>query len=171
METWSLPKARPISCNDCPAFQQLHMSVRWFAESFTRLTCVMNTTFREKIYSRWCCIDRLSRQDLSGSGKRVRRWEHITGPSRLCVKVPICVSQRTLLNLRQDAITFMLPIANVWRLRCVPLLTGGVYAKLQIGCGSFYSNGRLHAHLLHRDSPSHSAGNRSQGSGHPYREQ
>src|SRR5882762_5200118 len=61
METWSLPKTRPISCNDCPAFQRLHMSVRWFAESFTRLTCVMNTTFREKIYSRWCCIDRLSR--------------------------------------------------------------------------------------------------------------
>src|SRR5882672_12493296 len=42
------------------------MSVRWFAESFTRLTCVMNTTFREKIYSRWCCIDRLSRHRLSG---------------------------------------------------------------------------------------------------------
>src|SRR5882762_2709655 len=66
METWSLPKTRPISCNDCPAFQRLHMSVRWFAESFTRLTCVMNTTFREKIYSRWCCIDRLSRHRLSG---------------------------------------------------------------------------------------------------------
>src|SRR6267378_3572046 len=68
METWSLPKTRPISCNDCPAFQRLHMSVRWFAESFTRLTCVMNTTFREKIYSRWCCIDRLSRHRLSGTG-------------------------------------------------------------------------------------------------------
>src|SRR5467141_2538425 len=68
METWSLPKARPISCNDCPAFQRLHMSVRWFAESFTRLTCVMNTTFREKIYSRWCCIDRLSRQRFSVTG-------------------------------------------------------------------------------------------------------
>src|SRR6267154_1524424 len=69
METWSLPKARPISCNDCPAFQRLHMSVRWFAESFTRLTCVMNTTFREKIYSRWCCIDRLSRHRLSELGR------------------------------------------------------------------------------------------------------
>src|SRR6266571_4877423 len=76
----------------------------------------------------------------AGSGKRVRRWEHITGPARLCVKEPICVSQRALLNLRQDAITFMLPISIVWRLRCVPLLTGGIYAKLQIGCGSFYSN-------------------------------
>jgi hypothetical protein len=42
------------------AFQRHHMSVLWFAESFTRLGCVINTTFREKIYSRWCCIDRLS---------------------------------------------------------------------------------------------------------------
>src|SRR5216684_2884404 len=70
MDTWSLPKARPISCNDCPAFQRDHMSVRWFAESFTRLPCVINTTFREKIYSRWCCNDRLSWQDLSESGPR-----------------------------------------------------------------------------------------------------
>src|SRR4030081_3324140 len=73
METWSLPKARPISCNDCPAFQRLHMSVRWFAESFTRLTCVMNTTFRKKIYSRWCCIDRLSRHCFSGVIESWRR--------------------------------------------------------------------------------------------------
>jgi hypothetical protein len=35
-------------------------------ESLTRLPCVMNTTFREKIYIRWCCIDRLNSQDLSG---------------------------------------------------------------------------------------------------------
>src|ERR1700730_17729441 len=66
METWSLPKARPISCNDCPTFQRLHMSVRWFAESFTRLRNGINTTFREKIYTRWCCIDRLSWLVLSG---------------------------------------------------------------------------------------------------------
>jgi hypothetical protein len=26
------------------------MSVRWVAESFTRLPCVINTTFGEKIY-------------------------------------------------------------------------------------------------------------------------
>src|ERR1700738_4276614 len=65
MDTWSLPKARPISCNDCPAFQRDHMSLRWFAESFTRLACVINTTFREKIYSRWCCNDRLSWHLLS----------------------------------------------------------------------------------------------------------
>ena len=45
-----------------------HMSVRWIAESFTRLRCVINTTFREKIYSRWCCIDRLSWQDFTGLG-------------------------------------------------------------------------------------------------------
>src|ERR1700675_1653924 len=48
METWSLPKARPISCNDCPAFQRPHMSIRWFAESFTRFLCATNTTFQRK---------------------------------------------------------------------------------------------------------------------------
>src|SRR5467141_1774698 len=69
MDTWSLPKARPISCNDCPAFQRLHMSVRCVTESFTRLRCVINTTFRKKIYNRWCCIDRLSWQEFSGCGK------------------------------------------------------------------------------------------------------
>src|ERR1700730_5261527 len=68
METWSLPKARPISCNDCPTFQRLHMSVRWFAESFTRFRNGINTTFREKIYTRWCCIDRLSWLGLSECG-------------------------------------------------------------------------------------------------------
>src|SRR3984893_6524825 len=68
MDTWSLPKARPISCNDCPAFQRHHISVRWFTESFTRLRCAINTTFREKIYSRWCCIDRLSWHLLSECG-------------------------------------------------------------------------------------------------------
>jgi hypothetical protein len=50
----------------CPASQRLHMSVFCFAESFTRLPCVINTTFREKIYIRWCCIDRLSPHRLSG---------------------------------------------------------------------------------------------------------
>src|SRR5882672_9997258 len=97
METWSLPKARPISCNDCPAFQRLHMSVRWFAESFTRLTCVMNTTFREKIYSRWCCIDRLSRQGFSECGPNQRdadgqfpgrliRWDEKAGLRRDAIR-------------------------------------------------------------------------------------
>src|ERR1700692_226098 len=70
MDTCSLPKARPISCKDCPAFQRRHMSIRWFAESFTRLLTVINTTFTdtEKMYSRWCCIDRLSWQGLSECG-------------------------------------------------------------------------------------------------------
>src|ERR1700682_19342 len=65
MDTWSLPKARPISCNDCPAFQRLHMSLLCIVESFTRRCCVINTTFSEKIYIRWCCIDRLSWQGFS----------------------------------------------------------------------------------------------------------
>jgi len=51
MDTWSLPKARPISCNDCPAFQRPHISIRWFAESFTRLPCVINTTFKRRFVS------------------------------------------------------------------------------------------------------------------------
>src|SRR5258705_13556354 len=68
MDAWSLPKARPISCNDCPAFQRHHMSIRWFAESFILLLNLINTTFREKIYTRWCCIDRLSWQGFSESG-------------------------------------------------------------------------------------------------------
>src|SRR5260370_32385594 len=79
MDTWSLPKARPISCNDCPAFQRDHMSVRWFAENFTRLPCGINTTFREKIYSRWCCIDRLSWQSLSVTA--IRGLPHSSGPT------------------------------------------------------------------------------------------
>ena len=65
--TWSLPRARPISCNDCPAFQRLQRSALCAAESFHRLACIMNTTFREKIYTRWCCIDRLNRHGFSES--------------------------------------------------------------------------------------------------------
>ena len=42
------------------------MSVRCEAESFHRLARFINTTFRAKIYTRWCCIDRLSRHDISG---------------------------------------------------------------------------------------------------------
>src|ERR1035437_272016 len=67
MEPWSLPKARPISCNDSPAFQRRHMSVLCSAESLTRLPCVINTTFRKMIHIRWCCIDRLNWHRLPGS--------------------------------------------------------------------------------------------------------
>src|ERR1700682_5025464 len=84
MDTWSLPKARPISCNDCPAFQRLHMSLLCIVESFTRRCCVINTTFSEKIYIRWCCIDRLSWQDLSGLGPVYR--EAVTIPRILSVE-------------------------------------------------------------------------------------
>jgi hypothetical protein len=58
MQHW--PKARPISCNDCPAFQRPQRSVLCAKESLARLACVINTTFRENIHIRWCCIDRLS---------------------------------------------------------------------------------------------------------------
>ena len=56
--TCLLPNARPISCNDCPAFQRRHISALCAAES-PPFPCAINTTFREKIYIRWCCIDRL----------------------------------------------------------------------------------------------------------------
>src|SRR5580704_11282374 len=65
MTCWSLPSARPIAFNDCPAFQRLHISARWAEESFHRLACIMNTTFRGETYIRWCCIDQLNRHDLS----------------------------------------------------------------------------------------------------------
>src|SRR5882762_1242803 len=80
MDAWSLTKARPISCNDCPTFQRHHMSIRWFAESFTLLLNLINTTFREKIYTRWCCIDRLSWQGLSECGFRSHRRSAVWRP-------------------------------------------------------------------------------------------
>src|SRR6266566_7905175 len=50
MEPWPFPKARPISCNDSPAFQRRHMSVLCSAESLSRLPCAINTTFRKMIH-------------------------------------------------------------------------------------------------------------------------
>src|ERR1700736_3969694 len=48
MDTWSLPKVRPISCKDCPAFQRLHMSFRCCSESLNRRLKVINTTLKRK---------------------------------------------------------------------------------------------------------------------------
>src|SRR5207245_6989002 len=62
MEECSLPKARPILCNESPAFQRHHMSLFCAAESPNRFPWVINTTFGEKTYIRWCCNDRLSSQ-------------------------------------------------------------------------------------------------------------
>jgi hypothetical protein len=47
------------------------MSFRWFAESFTGRRCVIKTTFSEKIYSRWCCIDRLNWHGFSECGTQL----------------------------------------------------------------------------------------------------
>src|SRR2546425_2323423 len=66
MDECSLPKARPILCNESPAFQRHHMSLFCAAESPNRFPWVINTTFGEKTYIRWCCNDRLSSHDLSG---------------------------------------------------------------------------------------------------------
>ncbi len=46
------------------------MSVLCAAEGLTRLPWVINTTFREKIYIRWCCVDRLSWHLLSECGRK-----------------------------------------------------------------------------------------------------
>src|SRR5262249_29710248 len=45
MELWSLPKARPISCSVCPAFQRRHTSHFCSAESPNRFPGLINTTF------------------------------------------------------------------------------------------------------------------------------
>src|ERR1700675_143135 len=45
MEECSLPKARPISCNVCPAFQRHHTSLFCAAESPNRFSALINTTF------------------------------------------------------------------------------------------------------------------------------
>src|ERR1700693_6147506 len=66
MELCGLPKARPITCSDCPAFQRLHSSVLCAAESATRFPWVIHTTFEQKFYIRWCCIDPLRPPDLPG---------------------------------------------------------------------------------------------------------
>jgi hypothetical protein len=50
------------------SFADVDLRILCIAESLTRLPCVINTTFREKIYIRWCCIDRLSSQALSECG-------------------------------------------------------------------------------------------------------
>src|SRR6202162_858529 len=46
------------------------MSILCVAESLTRLACVIHTTFREKIYIRWCCIDPLSWHCFSDGMRR-----------------------------------------------------------------------------------------------------
>ena len=64
MDECFLPKACPILCNESPAFQRRHTSLFCAAESPNRFLWIINTTFSEKIYIRWCCVDRLSWQRL-----------------------------------------------------------------------------------------------------------
>src|SRR5208282_6396523 len=59
MDVCGLAKARPILCNDSPAFQRRHTSVRCAAESSTYFPCVIHTTFEQRFHIRWCCIDPL----------------------------------------------------------------------------------------------------------------
>jgi hypothetical protein len=50
MELWGLPKARPISCNDCPAFQRRQILLHCVKESLDRFPSLMNTTLQQQIY-------------------------------------------------------------------------------------------------------------------------
>src|SRR6266852_5025878 len=59
MDVCGLSKARPMVCNDSPAFQRRHTSVRCATESSTRFPWAIDTTFEKKIHIRWCCIDPL----------------------------------------------------------------------------------------------------------------
>ena len=59
MDECPLPNARPISCNDRPAFQRDQMSVFCVAENPAEFLWVIDTTFGEKICLRWCCPDLL----------------------------------------------------------------------------------------------------------------
>jgi hypothetical protein len=42
-----LPKARPISCMDCPAFQRPQMSFFSVAESLVRFPATINTILKQ----------------------------------------------------------------------------------------------------------------------------
>src|ERR1700694_5847334 len=51
MEVCGLSKARPIVCNDSPAFQRRHTSARCATESSTYFPCVIDTTSEGKFIS------------------------------------------------------------------------------------------------------------------------
>src|SRR5277367_1501929 len=63
MDVCGLSKARPIRCNDSPAFQRLHSSFRCAAESSTYFPWVIHTTFEQNFHIRWCCTDPLRSPD------------------------------------------------------------------------------------------------------------
>src|SRR6266851_7595017 len=50
MEVCGLPKARPISCNDCPDFQRLQISDLWVRESLDRFPSLINTILKQHVY-------------------------------------------------------------------------------------------------------------------------
>src|SRR5260370_35065581 len=50
MEVCGLPKARPISCNDCPDFQRLQISVLCVGESLDRFPSFINTILKQHVY-------------------------------------------------------------------------------------------------------------------------
>jgi hypothetical protein len=50
-----------------PGRKEKNRAVRRLADSFICLLNLINTTFRKKIYNRWCCVNRLGWQPFIGS--------------------------------------------------------------------------------------------------------
>src|SRR6478672_1292148 len=101
MTPCALPQALPISCKDCPAFQRLHMSFRCCSESLNRLLNVINTTFKEMTYSRWCCIDRLSRHVLPVTGS------FPSGPQKPFTANPVCRVGSSVIPVQTGAVQWL----------------------------------------------------------------
>src|SRR6266699_5197217 len=122
MDECSLPKARPILCNESPAFQRHHMSLFCAAESPNRFPWVINTTFGEKTYIRWCCNDRLSSQRLPGTERKISFWfgfscaefqkfwldPNSIQPFWLKFYVPILIESSNSVDLSEHAFEYLL---------------------------------------------------------------
>src|ERR1700734_412311 len=80
MQLCSLPKARPISCSDCPTFQRFQTSPFSIAESPNLFPGLMPTPpFQNERFIRWCCIDLSNGPDLSGASPPARTEQRILG--------------------------------------------------------------------------------------------
>ena len=99
MQLCGLPKARPISCNDCPDFQRLQISVLCVRESLDRFPWVIDTILKLHVYQmvlhRPIECTRLTRHNVAvGGGCKVCPWTRrsflniiATGFSSLCCAI------------------------------------------------------------------------------------
>src|ERR1700677_3735979 len=79
MELWGLPKARPITCSDCPAFHRLHSSVRCAGESATRFPWVIRTTLNRSFI-----LDGVASTHLDHHGNRTIGFQVCGDAELLC---------------------------------------------------------------------------------------